>query len=117
MYMCTAFTQWWVRSPVQKIQEFANTRHYSDDFRLDCEWNFFVTSHGKNMFDWFLTIPAILICVHLTHLLSNFQFYFLFHLQFTFPADFPYMYSSIFLHINYIFFIVAESPMMTTQYD
>ena len=57
-----------------------------------------MTSHGKNMFDGFLTIVAILICVHLTKLLPNFQFYFVFHLQFTFPADFSYMYSSIFVH-------------------
>ena len=26
---------------------FANIRHHSDDFGLDCEWNFFATSHGK----------------------------------------------------------------------
>ena len=77
-----------------------------------------MTSHGKNMFDGFLTIVAILICVHLTKLLSNFQFDFVFHLQFTFPADFSYMYSSIFVHnINYKIYVVAESPMMTTQCD
>ena len=77
-----------------------------------------MTSHDKNMFDGFLTIVAILICVHLTKLLSNFQFYFVFHLQFTFPADFSYMYSSIFVHnINYKIYVVAESPMMTTQCD
>ena len=77
-----------------------------------------MTSYDKNMFHSFLTILAILICVHLTQLLSNFQFYFVFHLQFTFPADFPNMYSSILLHnINYKIYIVAESPMMTTKCD
>ena len=38
--------------PSTFFQEFANIRHYSDDFGLDCEWNFFVTSYDdKNMFD------------------------------------------------------------------
>ena len=33
------------------FKNFATIHHHSDDFRLDCEWNFFVTSHGKNTCD------------------------------------------------------------------
>ena len=33
------------------VKNFANIRHLSDDFGLDCKWNFFVTSHGTNVFD------------------------------------------------------------------
>ena len=30
------------------FKNFANICHHRDDLGLDCEWNFFVTSHGKN---------------------------------------------------------------------
>ena len=33
------------------FKNFANICHHRDDLGLDCEWNFFVTSHGKNTCD------------------------------------------------------------------
>ena len=35
----------------KNFKNFANNLHQSDDFGLDCEWNFFATSHGKNTCD------------------------------------------------------------------
>ena len=31
------------------LKNFANIRHHFDDFGLDCEWNFFVTSYGDGI--------------------------------------------------------------------
>ena len=33
------------------FKNYENIRHHNDDFGLDCEWNFFVTSRGKKTFD------------------------------------------------------------------
>ena len=34
------------------LKNLADIRHHSDVFGLDCECNFFVTSHSKNTCDW-----------------------------------------------------------------
>ena len=38
-------------SQYKNFKNFANLCHHMKDFRVDAEWNFFVTSHGKNACD------------------------------------------------------------------
>ena len=35
----------------KNFKNFANLRHHKKDFRVDAEWHFFATSHGKNACD------------------------------------------------------------------
>ena len=35
----------------KNCKHFLNVCHHAEDFSMDCEWNFFATSHGKSACD------------------------------------------------------------------